>query len=435
MAEDKDIDKKIEELAGRVMGTARDSCIIAMRFLDAPLSQIKVRFKKYIGTALCDGRELTLDPAWLLRRCREERNFAVRLYLHVLMHWVFSQPFAYSRIENERHRQFYSLAADIAVETVILELEIPGASLGDDGRRRDKIRILRKYNEKITAPAIYRYFLTNDLSSEGEAELKELFCFDDHTTWKSEEAVISLADWQRLSERIKADLKTFSKNQNKSEGLSENLEEATREHYDYADILQHFSVMGENVQVNDEEFDYIYYTYGLSLYENMPLVEPLEYKDVKKVRDFVIVLDTSASCQGKTVRAFLSKTYSILKSQESFFSHINVHIVQCDNEVQSDTRITCDEDFEEFIRNGKLTGFGGTDYRPAFSYVEALLEKGEFENLKGLIYFTDGYGIYPEYMPEFDSMFVFLDDDDKRMGLPPWAIKVILSAEEIETEN
>lgn len=432
MADDKD--KKIEELAGRVMSTARDSCIIAMRFLDAPLSRIGISFKKNSGCAVCDGNSMTIDPAWLLRRCREERNFAVRLYLHVLMHWVFSQPFSYGRIEDKRHREFYSIAADIAVETVILELEIPGTSLSDDGRRREKIRVLRKYNEKITAPAIYRYFLTNDLSSEGEEELRELFCFDSHSAWKSESAEISLAEWQRLSERIKAELKSFSKNQNRSEGLSENLEEATRERYDYADILQHFSVMGESIQVNDEEFDYIYYTYGLTLYENMPLVEPLEYKDVRKIRDFVIVLDTSASCQGKTVRAFLSKTYSILKSQESFFSHINVHIVQCDNEVQSDVKITCDEDFEDFIRNGKLTGFGGTDYRPAFSYVEGLLERGEFENLKGLIYFTDGYGIYPEYMPEFDSMFVFLDEDDKRMDLPPWAIKVILSAQEIEDE-
>ena len=46
--------------------------------------------------------------------------------------------------------------------------------------------------------------------------------------------------------------------------------------------------MGEELKVNDEEFDYIYYTYGLEHYGNMPLIEPLEFKDEKRVRDFAI---------------------------------------------------------------------------------------------------------------------------------------------------
>ena len=85
--------------------------------------------------------------------------------------------------------------------------------------------------------------------------------------------------------------------------------------------------------INDDEFDYIYYTYGLKHYGNMPLIEPLEFKDEKRVRDFVIVLDTSASCMGATVRAFLRKTYDILKGSESLSSKVNVHIIQCDSDI------------------------------------------------------------------------------------------------------
>ena len=36
-------------------------------------------------------------------------------------------------------------------------------------------------------------------------------------------------------------------------------------------------------------------------------------KDVKKIKEFVVAIDTSASCRGKVVQAFLNKTYSILK--------------------------------------------------------------------------------------------------------------------------
>lgn len=119
------------------------------------------------------------------------------------------------------------------------------------------------------------------------------------------------------------------------------------------------------------------------------------------------------------MKEFLNKTYSLLKGAENFFTRINVHIIQCDNEVQSDTRITCDEDFQAFLAHGKLQGFGATDFRPVFDYVDRLLEQGEFENLKGLIYFTDGYGIYPQRMPGYDVIFVFLEEDEARQPVPP----------------
>lgn len=37
----------------------------------------------------------------------------------------------------------------------------------------------------------------------------------------------------------------------------------------------------------------------MNLYGNMPLIEPLETKEERKVEDFVIVIDTSMSCKGE----------------------------------------------------------------------------------------------------------------------------------------
>ena len=147
------------------------------------------------------------------------------------------------------------------------------------------------------------------------------------------------------------------------------------------------------------------------------------------MKEFVIAVDTSASCEGTAVRTFLQKTYSILKEQENFFTRINVHIIQCDSQIQDDTRLTCQEDLEAFLREGKLTGFGATDFRPVFEYVEKLREQGEFENLKGMIYFTDGYGIYPERMPDYQVIFAFLEEDENRAPVPAWSMKVVLEAE------
>jgi predicted metal-dependent peptidase len=82
-----------------------------------------------------------------------------------------------------------------------------------------------------------------------------------------------------------------------------------------------------------------------------------------------------------------------------------------------------------------LQGFGGTDFRPVFDYVEQLQEQGEFENLKGLIYFTDGYGIYPRKKPSYDTAFIFCEEDYEDRNVPPWAIRLILPRQDLEPDN
>ena len=79
----------------------------------------------------------------------------------------------------------------------------------------------------------------------------------------------------------------------------------------------------------------------------------------------------------------------------------------------------------------QLRGFGGTDFRPVFDYVEQLRQAGEFTNLKGLIYFTDGYGAFPAYQPDYHTAFVFIDDEYNNPDVPVWAIKLVLQKDEI----
>ena len=350
----------------------------------------------------------------------------------MLLHCVFAHSFQYEKLEGED----WDLAADIAVENVVIDMRLPGVTLEEDADAKRKLKILREDIGPLTAERIYRYLRKNPVSERERGELRQFFQKDVHSLWKpAENYEISLEQWKKISERIKADLKSFTKARAGAETLEKNLEETTRDRYDYSDILRRFTVMGEDISVNDEEFDYIYYTYGLECYGNLPLIEPLEYKETKKVKEFVIAIDTSASCRGSVVRSFLKKTYSILKASENFFHKVNVHIVQCDNEVKSDTKVTNDEDFDNFMKYGKLVGFGATDFRPVFDYLEELKAHGEFENLKGLIYFTDGYGIYPERMPDYDVIFAFLDEDENRAKVPPWSLKVVLESEELEREE
>ena len=152
---------------------------------------------------------------------------------------------------------------------------------------------------------------------------------------------------------------------------------------------------------------------------------------MKRIREFVIAIDTSGSVAGDLVQTFLQKTYNILLSTESFFSKINLHIVQCDAEVQEHVKITSPKEFDEYLKNMKIRGLGGTDFRPVFQLVDRLIEEKEFTNLKGLIYFTDGYGDFPAKMPDYETAFVFIEEEYNNYDVPPWAIKLILRKDEI----
>ena len=211
----------------------------------------------------------------------------------------------------------------------------------------------------------------------------------------------------------------------------QNLAALNRERYDYEAFLRKFATRQEEMKIDDEEFDYIFYTYGLKLYEKMPLVEPLEYKEVKKVREFVIAIDTSGSVSGDTVQAFVQKTYNILQSTESFASKVHIRIIQCDQEIREDVKITSAAEFDEYLETMTLKGFGGTDFRPVFDHVEKLRKSREFRNLRGLIYFTDGLGTFPAQKPDYETAFIFLREDDAPQ-VPPWAIKLVLEPEELE---
>ena len=126
-----------------------------------------------------------------------------------------------------------------------------------------------------------------------------------------------------------------------------------------------------------------------------------------------------------------TQTYNILKSTESFFTKINLHIIQCDADIQEDVKITSQEEFDKYINTMKIRGFGGTDFKPVFTYVEKLIKEKEFSNLKGLIYFTDGFGDFPVKKPNYETAFVFIDDDYNNYDVPPWAMKLILRNDEI----
>lgn len=216
---------------------------------------------------------------------------------------------------------------------------------------------------------------------------------------------------------------------NSSGELSEELTIRNTGTYDFTHFLRQFARQGEEIKTDIESFDYIPYLYGLEHYGNIPLIEHLEYQEVNRLEELVIAIDTSGSCSLDIVRKFMEETYSILSNHENFFRKMNVYVIQCDSFIQDMAHITSEQDWQDYLKNLTIHGRGGTDFRPVFEYVEELRAKKELKDLKGLLYFTDGDGIYPEIPTDYKTAFVFYKEKEQHQKVPAWAACLTLDTE------
>lgn len=437
-----EISEKMNEIGQKILQGARNELYLQMRFLDLALSSLNYVMDTENYGLGCDGSYLYFDPKYLAELYRRDRIRINRAYLHNVFHCIFRHLWK----QGEREKRLWDLSCDIAAEHLLDSLLHRCIRFPKTAFRSNYYANLEKQLKVLTAEKLYRFFTENPLKEYELRKLEKEFRIDDHRRWpKTPEndqdppgAVIEQQNrkWQEIAEKMQTELETFSKEASHGESaLNEELAVENRERYDYKDFLRKFAVLREEMQVDPDSFDYVFYHYGLSLYKNMPLIEPQEFREAFKIEEFVIVIDTSMSCSGELVKTFLEQTYHILAETESFFRKVHIRILQCDEMVQSDVKITDQEELKNYMEHFQIVGNGGTDFQPAFAYVQELVEQREFSHLKGMIYFTDGYGEYPKKRPPYETAFVFLEEDYTDRRVPPWAMKLILEKETLEEEK
>lgn len=433
-----ELKEKLRNTGLHILAISRNELYISMRFLDIALAQLKPEMNLSTKTIGTDGVSILFNPRFLMETYSDDRVFVNRVYMHMLVHNLFGHEF-HGKNKNEA---YWNLACDIAAESLVDSMDAQAVKVVVSDYREYIYARLKKQMHVLTAEAIYHYLRDTFISDREFSRLQQAFTIDDHRFWNSEdsdqEQEVSqqhMDTWQKISEKMQTNMQTLSKDYGEAAGaLLEYLKIEHREHYDYREFLQRFAAWGEEIKIDDDSFDYAFYTYGMDHYGNMPLIEPLEYKAVKKIDEFVIAIDTSQSCPPEIIKKFLGQTYEILSERESFFKQINVHILQCDAGIQLDIVITKSEDFKAYMENFQVSGFGGTDFNPVFDYTRKLIEEGTFRNLRGLIYFTDGYGAFPKQKPDFETAFVFMTEQYCDRDVPPWAMKLILEPEDFQKD-
>jgi hypothetical protein len=461
------VPSEVGTLARKVMEFSRDCLMADLPYLNRAFFHMPFLADEDIASFGTNGKWIRYSSLCVISQARRDRGSCSRAFLHMVLHCLFRHPFE----SAERDPLLWNFSCDMAVENVILEMGLASTASDRDEEIEKFLGTAREKIGMLNADRICRYLMTHPEETQDFLSKEKLFFRDEHAFWHAEETESQggrhnrknvraadmgchdaeekgegepgdqegmagkggSEDWDKMGQEAVSNMESFVRGQGKGAGaMLMNLNAVNREKQDYSEFLKKFSMPDEELLINDDEFDYIYYTYGLKLYTDMPLIEPLEYRDENKIREFVVAIDTSCSCQGEMVKKFLEKTYSILKSGNEFFEKFNLHILQCDTVIHRDVKITTDAEFERYMGNVEIAGYGGTDFRPVFTHVDGLIRKGEFRHLKGLLYFTDCRGTFPESMPGYKTAFISIYEGKPIPKVPAWAIQMILQEDEVQ---
>ncbi len=444
-----------EEAARRAWELAGQSLAQEIPYLHLFFSDLETVLVPSCGDSGTDGVQVYLGVPHVLRCFRE--GFLREVYLHMMLHILYG----HLPPDPDCPRGLWDIACDVAVW--YLRRKAFGLPLGlkDKGKNVDLLMGVFPRSISLEDPVSVCAYLRREPERLSEAA-RILQCLpgDVHDRWyrrQSPSGALASGEaggpgdgpgsgaegqaeyLRRLGEKL-AQARACREERMRRPAVRrfgwtpgsrrELLELKKQGQYDLRRYLKRFASVREELQTDEESFDYIYYTLGMERYGNMPLIEPLEYMEAQRVEELVIAIDTSSSCSLSLVRRFLEETRDMLTRREDFFRKMNVHIIQCDSMIQQHQVITSVEDWKRYERGLTVEGRGGTDFTPVFRFVERLRREGALKALKGLLYFTDGDGIYPRQPTDYETAFVFADkkalEGEQAAQVPGWAVKLCL---------
>lgn len=419
-----------QAMALRALELTRSELYLDLKYMNAVLGALKPVPVQGLRGFATDGAQLCFEPAWVLELYRANRRYLPRAELHSLLHCVFRHLW----LRGDQDPDLWSLACDIAVENVIDHLNVPSLARPVGWLRQTTYAGLAERCKLLAAGPIYRELCRAE--AEELNRLQQEFYCDSHRLWPRDpdapQSQMLGRQWEQLGRQTQLELQQAGRQTGESAGAQalQTQVQAGRSRRTYREFLRRFAVWREEPRLDPDEFDLGYYSYGLRHYGDLPLIEPLESRESKKIRDFVIVLDTSESTAGELVKNFLKETFGLLKSGESFFRRCRILVLQCDDAVRDETWLEDLDALDRYAARLTLTGGGGTDFRPAFARIGELLQQGQLQDLQGVLYFTDGKGVYPARRPKFETAFLFLEDGTPPPEVPPWAMRLVLQPEE-----
>lgn len=354
---------QIEQRISRV----KSSLIIEQPYFGSIASSQKAVLNEDLKTYLSTSRNFEYNDDYINSLSDEELGF-------VLTNSAMHQAFLHDKRVDSRMQWLWVLATDYAINCLLVNngLELP------DGVNYDE-----RFDD-MSAEAIYAA-LENEIDDDKHTpEQVSQIKFEKH----QEQEIDDNQEIQDMHEQLLNKAKLQDDLPLGIEILVPNLYEGK---ISWEDEL--YNIIEQSVR-----FDYKlippnkrYISQGFAL----PSLQGTKAK-------LVVCIDSSGSIDGKLLSKFLAEVESIMNSFENF----EIDLLVADAKVHEHHILYAGDELSYTLKGG-----GGTNFENTFKYVDENIDE---VNL--LLYFTDGFGKFPQEEPTYESVWVLSEDIEVPFG-------------------
>ncbi len=384
---------------------------------------------------LTNGKELYFSPEYVLETGTKELE---REILHITLHGIlghFSEDIYLS--DPELSWAVMDLKVDRMMHFLLEEICEKGSRAIQRNRGKEPVGMELYYRAR-KKPVLRKKVIDKGVECKS----------DDHNAWRMKGLTVTgkydPMSWEEGAKKIRSELLrlreegTFSGNQSleklieqlysgnpgvKKGGMTQDTRARAGRLQDYRSILDALRELG-TVSTEADIPDPIFYSYGLELYEDMPLVEPMEEAELPALENLVIAVDTSGSCLGH-LDLFLTETRELLRQLKINRKIKNLYFLECDSEIQRETKFEGENALSDLGIRHSFSGGGGTDFCPVFKRIAEYEASGQ--NIQCLIYYSDCHGSFPENPPDYPCFFIDPENDGSCKFIPKWVQRFQLS--------
>ena len=255
-------------ICGQILADTRRELYLHLPYMDMALSVLYPEQTGATQTLGSDGFHLYYHPDFLIRMYKRGKIAVNRGLLHVILHCLLGHL---DKAAGKDER-LWDIACDVVVEQILDEMPLRCLRIPPNAEKKNWYYRLKQEFSVFTAERVYRYLQETTLTERTWQQLMAAFLVDDHQFWYQEQEPRAQQTrqqrWEDIRNRMQTEMETFGREaDDHSESLREAVRVRNRRRYDYRSFLKRFAVLKEEVQVDPDNFDTIFYTGGKSFAE------------------------------------------------------------------------------------------------------------------------------------------------------------------------
>jgi len=354
----------------------------------------EVKSSDEVPTMATDYKRLFYSEDFVKRLTPKELRAVI---LHEIFHNVFLHPTEITKVQSQgKDPELWTIALEIVTNasTIALteetqEFQLPGkpySPLSSDPPPEGEVYFYDPVGETKTAEEIYEMLIRNEKAKqvyymllEGAPLCKDILPPDNKT------------DVQEAIEKAIAVLEKLQKQQGiLPDNLNRLLKKLTTAKVPWHRILHNFVA---TIIAGADDLSWSRPDFKKTKDIILPGLVQQELEDI------VVVVDTSGSISDKALRSFASEIAKLSTYTDELV------VITTDAEVHEQVKI---RDTRDLLLKLKFKGGGGTDFNDVFNQVK---------KCQAMVFFTDGYAIYPSNPPKYPVLWILTSDGHQR---PPF---------------